>query len=222
MVHRVENTLRPLPTVTDAVQLPGLVADSRPLDAGMFTKKPRWYEPDLSAMNPSTRMVASYYVAHEHRPSTIISPDGTYALFAAGEMLQIWDLGKAVAVHNMTGSFGAISAGVFLRDSATCTLRKDTQISTWDLKNGKEMSQTLPSADVSAIALASSRNLAAFAYDNGQLSLRNTDTGLQLASFTADAPLNCCALTADGLTVVTGDKIGTVHFVRLEPANANP
>jgi len=42
------------------------------------------------------------------------------------------------------------------------------------------------------------------------------DNGRQIATFTADAPVNACAVTPDGRTIVAGDQLGRVHFLRLE------
>jgi WD40 repeat protein len=37
-----------------------------------------------------------------------------------------------------------------------------------------------------------------------------------IASFTGDSALKCCAVAADGVTIVVGEASGKVHFLRLE------
>ena len=44
--------------------------------------------------------------------------------------------------------------------------------------------------------------------------------GRQIATFTADADVLACAMTPDGRTIVAGDGLGRVHFLRLELAGA--
>jgi WD40 repeat protein len=41
-------------------------------------------------------------------------------------------------------------------------------------------------------------------------------TGQPVARFTAAHPLLCCATTADGRTLIAGDRQGAVYFLRLD------
>ena len=41
-------------------------------------------------------------------------------------------------------------------------------------------------------------------------------TGEMLATFTGDGAIASCAVAADGVTVVGGDWLGRVYFLRLE------
>ena len=45
-------------------------------------------------------------------------------------------------------------------------------------------------------------------------------TGDLLTTFTADAYLWCCAFAPDGLTIVSGDQVGSVHFLRVEKGDS--
>ncbi|MCL1466845.1 WD40 repeat domain-containing protein, partial [Argonema galeatum] len=48
------------------------------------------------------------------------------------------------------------------------------------------------------------------------LKLWNLETGKEIATFTAEYPINCCAIASDGVTIVVGEKWGQVYFLRLE------
>ena len=51
------------------------------------------------------------------------------------------------------------------------------------------------------------------------------ETGEMIASFHGDAGFPCCVVTPEGRTIVTGDRLGRVHFLALEepaPAGSNP
>ena len=42
------------------------------------------------------------------------------------------------------------------------------------------------------------------------------EAGQELASFTAEASVNCCAIAPHGDTIVAGDESGLLYFLRLE------
>ena len=52
-------------------------------------------------------------------------------------------------------------------------------------------------------------------HDN-TLKLWDLKTGELIDTFTADGPVNVCAITPDGNIVVAGDLLGRVHFLRIE------
>jgi hypothetical protein len=51
-----------------------------------------------------------------------------------------------------------------------------------------------------------------------QLRLWNLD-GEEIAAFTADAPISCCAFVPSERMIIAGDKSGRVHFLRLVEAD---
>jgi hypothetical protein len=46
--------------------------------------------------------------------------------------------------------------------------------------------------------------------------LWHLDRGEVIASVTGNSPLFCCAFAPDGVTIVAGDAIGRMHFLRWE------
>ncbi len=53
------------------------------------------------------------------------------------------------------------------------------------------------------------------ASDDGTLKLWDVTTGACILTFASDNPFICCARTADGRTVIAGDSLGVVYFLRL-------
>jgi WD40 repeat protein len=51
---------------------------------------------------------------------------------------------------------------------------------------------------------------------NCTLKLWDIQTGACLYTFHGEQPFLCCAVSADGRTVVAGDEAGVVYFLRLE------
>ncbi len=52
------------------------------------------------------------------------------------------------------------------------------------------------------------------------LKVWNLLTGEERTSFTADSPLTCCAIALEGSTIIVGDQVGQLHFLRLEGIQA--
>jgi WD40 repeat protein len=48
------------------------------------------------------------------------------------------------------------------------------------------------------------------------LKVWDLQTGKEISTFIGDSPINCCAVSPDGLTIVAGEPSGRVHFLRLE------
>ncbi|WP_306557857.1 WD40 repeat domain-containing protein [Nostoc sp. 'Peltigera malacea cyanobiont' DB3992] len=54
------------------------------------------------------------------------------------------------------------------------------------------------------------------ASSDNTLKLWNLETGEEIATFTGESAFFCCAVAADGVTIVAGEFSGRVHFLRLE------
>ncbi|WP_063711959.1 WD40 repeat domain-containing protein [Kamptonema formosum] len=70
--------------------------------------------------------------------------------------------------------------------------------------------------EVNAVAITPDGQKAVSASEDNTLKLWDLNTGKEMATFTGEYPFNCCAVAADGVTVVAGDNSGRVHFLRLE------
>jgi len=46
--------------------------------------------------------------------------------------------------------------------------------------------------------------------------MSGADERLAVATFTADAAVGACVAAPDGVTAVAGDRLGRMHFLRLE------
>lgn len=54
------------------------------------------------------------------------------------------------------------------------------------------------------------------------LKLWNIQTGGSLSTFNFESGVTDCAITPDGCTVVAGEELGKVHFLRIENLEALP
>ena len=87
----------------------------------------------------------------------------------------------------------------------------------WELDSGAPMDigKTRALQSICSVDVFPDRRLVISTYGR-VLELWDVASGGTLARFAADATLNCCAVTEDGRTVITGDESGRVSFFRLE------
>jgi hypothetical protein len=92
----------------------------------------------------------------------------------------------------------------------------DNTLRIWDLESGESL-RTFEghTALVTAVALTSDGRRAVSASGDNTLRIWDLESGKVIATFIADAALNACAITPDGLTFVAGDESNQVHFLRL-------
>jgi len=57
------------------------------------------------------------------------------------------------------------------------------------------------------------------ASDDHTLKVWDLHSGEEIATFTGESNILCCAVAPDGLTIVAGDNSGRLHFLRLENVN---
>lgn len=74
---------------------------------------------------------------------------------------------------------------------------------------------------VRAVAIApDGKTAVSGSYDN-TLKLWDLQTGKEISTFIGDSSIVCCAVSPDGLTIVAGEQLGRVHFLRLEGGSQN-
>jgi WD40 repeat protein len=68
---------------------------------------------------------------------------------------------------------------------------------------------------VHAVALTPDGHLAISASKDCTLRVWELDNGREIAAFTGEAAILCCAVAPNGLTIIGGDESGHVHFLEL-------
>ncbi len=87
----------------------------------------------------------------------------------------------------------------------------------WNLETGEDEPTFQGHSDrVTAAAFTPDGKQVISGSDDNALKLWNLETGEEIATFTGEAPFLCCAVAADGVTIVAGESSGRVHFLRLE------
>ncbi|MEG4059307.1 WD40 repeat domain-containing protein, partial [Microcoleus sp. Pol7_B2] len=69
---------------------------------------------------------------------------------------------------------------------------------------------------VTAVAIAPDGKTAISASRDNTLKVWDLFSGEEVCTFSGEHGFNCCAISPDGVSVVAGDQLGRVHFLRLE------
>jgi WD40 repeat protein len=92
----------------------------------------------------------------------------------------------------------------------------------WNLETREELLSLHGHSDwIRAVAVTPDGKQAISTLSDNTLNLWNLQTGEVIASFTGESLINCCAVAPDGVTIVAGDALGRVHFLRLEGMEAS-
>jgi transcriptional regulator with XRE-family HTH domain len=93
----------------------------------------------------------------------------------------------------------------------------DRTLRVWDLDSGQKQ-RTLSGHDdwVNAVAMTPDGRRAISASWDRTLKVWDLDSGALLATFVGDGGFLACVVAPDGRTVIAGDQLGRVHFLRLE------
>ncbi len=153
-----------------------------------------------------------------------ITPDGKTAVSASDDKtLKQWDLHTREQISTFTGHKDWVTVVAIAPDGKTAVSASlDKTLKQWDLHTGEEISTfTGHNGVVQAVAIAPDGKTAVSASFDNTLKQWDLHTGEEISTFTGDMSINCCAFSPDGLTIIAGEKSGTVHFLRLEGGSEN-
>ena len=132
--------------------------------------------------------------------------------------IKIWDLVTGTEKFTVKGHSYSVKVIVFTPDGKTViSASTDNTIKIWDVETGTEKF-TLKghSSWVSAIALTPDGKILISGSHDNTIKIWEIETGAEIATFTGESPINCCAVAADGVTIVAGEESGKLHFLRLQ------
>lgn len=164
---------------------------------------------ELHTLNGHTAAVASVAVSGDSRLAISASQDTT---------LKVWEVECGRELRTLKGH-GDTVCGVALNGDGRVAVSAswDKTLKVWEVASGRELRTLRGHTNaVSAVALSLDGRLVVSASQDKTLKLWESASGRQLASFSADAELNCCALSPDGKAIAVGDADGVIHLLQFE------
>jgi WD40 repeat protein len=133
----------------------------------------------------------------------------------------VWDLESAQTLNTLEGHRREVIAVVITPDGhRALSASYDRTLRVWDLESGQTV-RTLEDCTwmKGEVTLTIDGRRAVSASTGGNLCVWDLESGKEIAAFTAESLIQCCAVVADGRTIVAGDESGRVHFLRLVEAD---
>jgi WD40 repeat protein len=151
-----------------------------------------------------------------------VTPDGCRAVSASDDQtLRLWDLESGQTIRTLEGHTSSVYAVAVTPDGCRAVSASyDRTLRLWDLESG----QTIRTPEghtksVNAVAVTPDGCRAVSASDDQTLRLWDLESGKEMAIFIADGSMTSCTFVRNGRTIVAGDELGQVHFLRLVEAD---
>ena len=134
--------------------------------------------------------------------------------------LKVCDLTTGAVLHTLTGHAGPVDGvAITLDGKRAVSASWDKTLKVWDLTTGAVLHTLAGHEDsVTGVAVTPDGERAVSASRDKTVKVWDLATGVVVATFTAEGAALACAVAPDGLTIVAGDGLGRVHFLRLENA----
>jgi WD40 repeat protein/serine/threonine protein kinase len=137
---------------------------------------------------------------------------------SADKTLKVWDIHSGQVQRSLEGHTGKVNAVAMNPDGRfLVSASEDRTLKVWDFESG-QIWQTLEGHgwDVKAVAISHDGRLIISASQDRTVRVWNFQSGECITKCHLNEPLNTCAITPDGRTIVAGGVSGRVHFLRLE------
>jgi WD40 repeat protein len=149
-----------------------------------------------------------------------VSSTGLVVSASYDHTLRVWDLESGKHIHTLSGHTSSVSAVSITADGRhAVSASHDHTLRVWDLETGGHLYTLAGHArSVNAMAIIGTQGHLVSASNDNTVRLWTME-GTNVASFSADGPVICVAVTRDGAIMAAGDYLGRTHVLRLcQPA----
>jgi WD40 repeat protein len=145
-----------------------------------------------------------------------LSSDGQLIVFAAGGVpIKVWDVPAARTLGTLPGRTDWMSKVALSADGRRAVIVSGKTLRVWDTKTRCELhTLTEHVHKINDVALSVDGQLGVSVSDE-TFKVWDVAKGRCIAKLLVGVSLNCCAMSADGKTIVAGDSGGGVHFLEL-------
>ncbi|GAB1538581.1 hypothetical protein NUACC21_12430 [Scytonema sp. NUACC21] len=127
-------------------------------------------------------------------------------------------------IHTLTGHNDWVNAVALSSDGQYVVSGSfDNTIKIWELATAKEIhTLTGHNHSVYAVALSSDGQYVVSGSDDNTIKIWELATAKERVTFIGEGSISCCAIAPDNTTIIAGDSLGKVHFLRLENIEVQP
>lgn len=171
------------------------------------------------------------------------SPDGCHIISGGDDQsVRVWDATSGIEQSTLLGHWDSVRVLDITADGLLVSLSRDDTVRVWDCNADKELRRlggrksdpsgrshhpsvqrtgVAPSEPSGISTTADGKRAVSFYINADTLRLWDLERGVQIAAFTGDNILACCA-AADDDAILAGTKNGQVHILRLQGTNTPP
>ena len=165
---------------------------------------------------------AKKFVRSKAVTAVAVTHDGHCAVSASYDRaLRVWNLEGGQTVCPLEGHTGFVSAVAVTPDGQRAvSASTDRTLRVWNLESG-QLVRTLEghNALVFAVAVTPDGHRAVSASYDRTLRMWDLESGEEIMAFSGESHMFRCAFAPDGRTIIAGDELGRVHFLRLVEAD---
>ncbi|MEG4082768.1 WD40 repeat domain-containing protein [Microcoleus sp. POL10_C6] len=157
--------------------------------------------------------------------SVAVTLDSQYLISGSKDKtLKVWNLRTRKELFTLAGHSSPVTAVAVTPDGLRAiSSSSDGSLKVWNLESREEILTIDGHRDsVEAIAVTPDGKHLVSAASDHTLRVWDLLTGEEITRFTADTSLTCCAIAPEGTTIVAGDRVGQLHFLRLEGIGVPP
>ncbi|MEG4113871.1 MULTISPECIES: WD40 repeat domain-containing protein [unclassified Microcoleus] len=160
-------------------------------------------------LNGHTQQISGLAITSDGRQVISSSFDGT---------LIVWDVERKTQLCVIHSHNEPINSIALMPDNQhVISASHDGTLKMWHLRSKTEQFMIKAHNDIVwAVAVIPDKQLAVSVSKDYTLKVWNMINRKLIATFSAESPLKCCAVDASPLTIVAGEELGKVHFLRLQ------
>ena len=151
-----------------------------------------------------------------------VTPDGHHVVSGSDDKtLRVWDLTTGKTKTTLKGHTDKVNAVAVTPDGRhVVSGSADTTLRVWDLATGETKTTLKGHTDsVKAVAVTPDGRHVISGSSDDTLRVWDLKDGKEILTFTVDGKVTACIAAQDNRTIVAGDSLGRVHFLRLVEAD---